>query len=151
MGITPYTIQYTRIAYLFHNSSLLILYPWFVPPRFPLPFGNHKFVFCICESETHYSLKGCNWDHGSLLFSLSTSEFTGCWPVCISVFSLTPRKLRSQSALCLECIYKTFMAWISVFKFMLLINLNFPFILFSSFKKSILYSVCYFLTKLPFV
>ena len=36
----------------FHNinsSYLLISYLKSVPPPF-LPFGNHKFVFCICES-----------------------------------------------------------------------------------------------------
>ena len=33
-----------------HSSLyLLIPYPKFVPLPFPLPFSNHKFVFCICE------------------------------------------------------------------------------------------------------
>ena len=31
------------------NLYLLIPYPWFVPPLFPLHFGNHKFIFYVCE------------------------------------------------------------------------------------------------------
>ena len=134
MGITPYTIQYTRIAYLFHNSSLLILYSWFVPPHFPLPFGNHKFVF-VSVSLKHTALWRAITEtmvHYSSHYPLQSSQDADLYAFLFLLWLLGSSDLNLH---CLECTYKTFMAWISVFKFILLINLNFPFVLFSSFKK----------------
>ena len=43
------SLQYIIETYLFYANSLylLISYPCFAP--FPLPFGSHYFVPCICE------------------------------------------------------------------------------------------------------
>ena len=41
------------LIYFIHNSLyLLILYTEFVPPLFPLPFGNHQFVFYASETTS---------------------------------------------------------------------------------------------------
>ena len=50
MGVIPSVIQYIRVAYLFFIYSslyLLISYPLFAPPPYPVPCGNHKFVTAL--------------------------------------------------------------------------------------------------------
>ena len=37
------------IYFIYSNLYLLIPYPWFVAALFPLPFGNHRFIFYVCE------------------------------------------------------------------------------------------------------
>ena len=57
---TPWLYSISLLSIYFICSSLYLLIPYLcVPPFFPLCFGDHKFVFCICEfvSALHiYSL-----------------------------------------------------------------------------------------------
>ena len=37
-------------SFIFSDGYVLIPNSWFIPPAPPFPFGNHEFVFCVCES-----------------------------------------------------------------------------------------------------
>ena len=38
------------VYFVYGSVRLLITYSQFIPLPLPVPFGNHKFVFHICES-----------------------------------------------------------------------------------------------------
>ena len=39
------------IYFIYSSLNLLMPNSEFIPFPFPFPFGNHKLVFCVCESE----------------------------------------------------------------------------------------------------
>ena len=53
LGIVPCAIQQVLVVHLFYIQSCVYIIPQFLiypfPPG-PFPFGNHKFVFYVCES-----------------------------------------------------------------------------------------------------
>lgn len=102
--------------------------------------------------EIHDFLRDCYWEHYSLLFSPSTSECmdVDLWTVCISIFAL---KLGSSDF----NLYSVFNDYTDVYGmnfrvqiplvFILLINLQSPFVMISSLKKkklTVLYVLFFF-------
>ena len=47
-----YSVSLLFIYLMYSSLYLLIPYPSFVPPSLPLPFGNHKLIFFVCEIQT---------------------------------------------------------------------------------------------------
>ena len=63
----PFIVQYILVVYFIPNSLYLLLpYPYIAPPPFPLPLGNHSFVFYICEYASFLSF---------LIKNLSTKNY----------------------------------------------------------------------------
>ena len=50
MVIFPCAVQYILVTYFIYGSLYLIYISYNCPSPFPLPAGNHKFSFCVCES-----------------------------------------------------------------------------------------------------
>ena len=56
-GIIPSAVQYFPVVYLFYTQWFVSTNPiYLICPSLPLLFGNHKFIFCICESISVLSI-----------------------------------------------------------------------------------------------
>lgn len=103
-----------------------------------------------------YILESRYWEHCSPLSSLHTLELTGWHSVNSLHFPFCSDSQETQISVCTLSltVKRIFMVWFCVqisLVFIPLYNLNFPFVLIPSFKKkSLLYSICYFFTRLPF-
>lgn len=87
------------------HSGLDLLIPcrWLVPPRFPLPFGNHELVLCTCESLPVLLICPFVLFFRLPVQVLSSRTCLSVWCISLGVLSPGPSMLLQMAALHSRC------------------------------------------------